>query len=295
MNRTKESKMRMHVLAETPPWDWPAHVDAEILAVLRDREALPSERLLAAELAGDLIVLHDTLAEELLRILASPEESEALRAQAAISFGAALEEADVEGFDDRGPPAASEAMLRRAQAALRDTYQDPGVPKEVRRRALEGSVRAPEPWHTGAVRAAYHDGDREWMLTAVFCMSFVQGFDAEIVEALQSGDAKILLHAVQAAGDMGVDDAWPFVERLVLSAASGETLLPDDPYIETPLLLAAMSAVAGIRPEEAHETLSGLVESEDEDVAETAQEILDMVEGLWAQDDEDDDLEPTWH
>ena len=41
--------MRMHDLAAMPPWDWPPTAAPEILAVLEDRNALTSERLLAAE------------------------------------------------------------------------------------------------------------------------------------------------------------------------------------------------------------------------------------------------------
>ena len=65
--------MRMHDLAAMPPWDWPPTAAADILVALEDRDALTSERLLAAELAGDLIVMNDDLAEELLRILQSPD------------------------------------------------------------------------------------------------------------------------------------------------------------------------------------------------------------------------------
>jgi len=285
--------MSIHDLPATPPWDWPPDADAEILAVLRNRDALTSERLLAAELAGDLIVMNDSLAELLLRILRSPDEPETLRAQAAISFGAALEEAHIEGYDDRDAPAVTRPMLEQAKEALRNTHQDPAIPKEVRRSALEASARAQEPWHAGAVQAAYHDGDQEWKLTAVFCMRFVQGFDAEIVEALESDDSDVLYEAVLAARDQGVPDAWPHVRALVLAAASGEALLPDDPDAERSLLVAAMHAVAVIRPLEASETLSGIIESDDEELSEAALEALDMVQGLWDEDEDDDG--PTWH
>jgi hypothetical protein len=287
-------RMAIHDLAARLPHDWPSDVDAEILATLKDREALPFDRLLATELAGDLIVMNDSLAEELLRILGSQDEPETLRGQAAISFGAALEEAHLEGIDDRYSPCVSGPMLNRAREALRSHYRDPGVPKEVRRRALEASVRAPEPWNAGAVRAAYRDSDREWRLTAVFCMRFVEGFDEGIVEALESDDPDILYQAVLAAGGWGVPDAWPFVRRMVLTAASGGVLLPDDPDADRSLLVAAMDAVASIRPLEAAETLSGIIDSDDEDLSEAAPDALEMVQGSW-DEDEDFEGEPTWN
>ena len=287
----------MHTLAEIPPWEWPVDANDDILQVLADGESPEAERLLAAELAGDLTVMNDVLAEELLRILASPGEPETLRARAAISLGPVVEEGEIGGFEEPDILAVTEGVLRRAKASLRELYHDPEIPKKVRRCALEASVRASEPWHPGAIRAAFHDGDPEWRLTAVFSMRFVPGFDDEIVEALGDDDAEVLYQAVCAAGDQGVDGAWACVRRLVLAAASGALILPDDPDAEWSILLAAMNAVASIRPLEAHETLSGLVESEDEDISEAALEVLDMVEGLWVDEDEDDDGEdePTWH
>lgn len=44
------------------------------------------------------------------------------------------------------------------------------VPKEVRRRVLEGSVRAPQDWHKDAITEAYAGNDELWKLTAVFAM-----------------------------------------------------------------------------------------------------------------------------
>lgn len=286
--------MRMHDLAAIPPWDWPPTAAPDIRAVLEDRNALTSERLLAAELAGDLIVMNDDLAEELLRILRSPDESEELRGGAAISFGAALEEANMEGYDGLEAPVVTEPMLERAKAALRDSYQDPGSPKEVRRMALEASVRAPETWHAGAIRTAYDSGDREWKLTAVFCMRFVQGFDAEIAEALDTDDPDIHYEAVMAARDQAVPDAWGHLRALVLAAGSGDDLVPGEDDAERDLLIAAMQAVAFIRPLEAAEILGEIIQSVDEDLSEAALEALDMVQGLLEDDDAYDD-EPTWH
>ena len=299
--------MDVHALAATPPWDWPADARNEILAALRNPEAPQEDRLMGADLAGELIVMDDEMAEELLRILDDAGEEEALRGSAAISLGPALEEADLQFPDDLDPPAVSQALCNRAKSVLRRRYMDPGTPKAVRRLALEASVRAPEPWHSGAVRAAYHDGDRDWKLTAVFCMRFVTGFEDEIVESLGSHDGGILYEAVCAARDQEVEGAWPYVRNLVLAASRGAPLLQDDPDGQWYLLLAAMNAVAHIRPMEAHETLAGLVDSDDDAIAEAAMEVLDMVEALWMGEDEeevDDELdfrsqqgpqEPTWH
>ncbi len=239
--------------------------------------------------------MDDALADELLRILGDPEEPEALRVQAARSLGPALARVESRAGDEPDVPPFGEKMLRRAQASLWLAYSRPGTPEAVRRQILEASVRSPEAWHRGAVRTAYHRGDRLWRMTALFCMRFIPGFGEEIVEALGSGDGELQYLALEAATDQSVGGAWPYVQDLILSATGGATLLPDDPDLGRSLLVAAMNAVAVLRPLEAHRALNGLVESEDEGIAEAALEVLDLVESLWTPHDWEDDEDTTWH
>ena len=156
-------------------------------------------------------------------------------------------------------------------------YFDAGVPKYVRRRILEAAVRAPQEWHRDAILAAYTSEDDQWKLTAVFCMSYVSGFDEQILTSLESSEPLILYHAVCAAGYMGVDAAWPHIAALVAS-----------PDTEKDLLLAAIEAAVNIRPHEASEILGDLLESEDEDIAEAVIEAMAMGEAPWDDVDEDE-------
>ena len=269
--------MDLETLANTPPWEWPEDTGEVLLGILRDRQADEAERLLAAELAGDYVVINDELVDALLSILRNGDEPEKLRAKAAISFGPALEQADMDGFTDPDDVPISERTFHRLQEALHELYADAGVPKEVRRRILEGSVRAPQDWHQDAVRAAYSSGDENWVLTAVFCMQYVRGFDDQILESLHSGNPDIHYEAVRAAGNWQVDAGWPHIAAL---ATSGET--------EKSLRLAAIEAAAYIRPEEAAAILGELMNSDDEDIADAAYEAMVMVEDPLV--DEDDDL-----
>lgn len=246
--------MDVSYLAEVPPWEWPADAGASILEALRDRGTDPRERLVAAELAGDLVVLDDEMAEALLTVVGSPEEGPELRAAAAMALGPVLEEIDL-AYPDPDDASVTEPVARAIRDGLHEVYLDPEVPVLVRRRALEASVRCIEGWHPAAVRAAYHSGDHDWRLTAVFCMGFVRGFDAEIVEALESGDPALHFEAVRAAGAFGVEDAWRHVRSIVRS-----------PNVDKPLLLAAIEAVASIRPEEAQAELADLTLSDDEEI-----------------------------
>ncbi len=292
--RKRRIKSENADLAGIPPWDWPPTASVSILAVLVDREAPSDDRELAAELAGNLVVMNDDLAGELLRILENPSEPDSLRGQAAISFGAALEEVgSMEGgfFDGWEVPTVTAPVIERARAALRKAHQNLGNPKEVRRSALEASARAPEPWHADAVRTVYGDEDPEWRLTSVFCMRFVQGFEAEIVEALESADPMTLFQAVQAARDQGVLQAWPRIRELVRTAASGLPLIPEHPGLGRSIVMAAMHAVAMIRPDKAEEMLSPFIDSNDEDLADAAMGALDVA-GVFL-DEEEEAADPT--
>lgn len=269
--------MDLETLKDTPPWEWPSGAGRIFLGVLTDSRATESERLLAAELAGDFTVVDDEIADTLLAIVANGEEKEELRGTAAISLGAALEHADMMEFGDPEDIIISERTFRGIQRTLRELFQDRDVPQEVRRRILEASVRAPEDWHRGAVHDAYASDDEAWRLTAVFCMRFIPGFDDQIHEALDSEDPEIHYQAVCAAGSREVDAAWAHVAALVTA---------DD--TDKPLRLAAIDAAAGIRPLEAAEILSPLTDSDDEDIAEAALEALAMA-GAAAEFDEDED------
>ncbi len=268
--------MNLGTLKDIPPWDWPEGTGNTLLNILRDDRSPESDLLLAAELAGDFTVINDALVDALLSILHSVDQPEEVRGRAATSLGPVLEHADTEGFEDANDLLITEHTFHRIQESLRNLYMDANVPKEVRRRILEASVRAPRDWHQDAVRAAYASDDEDWRLTAVFCMRFIRGFAQQILEALDSKNPDIHYEAVLAAGNWEVDAAWSQVASLVTSGATAK-----------PLLLAAIDAVASIRPQEALEILGDLADSDDEDIVAAVHEA--MAEGS-SGDDEDDEL-----
>ena len=272
--------MDLKILRETPPWDWPKDTGKRLADILRDRGSDGDDRLLAAELAGDFTVIDDTLVGILLSILRGADESESLRGQAAISLGPALEYADTGGFDDPDDVPISERTFREIRDSLRTLFRDASVLKDVRRRIVEASVRAPEDWHREAIRAAYASEDEDWKLTAVFGMRYVSGFDREIVAALESENPDVHYEAVCAAGVWSVAAAWPHVAALVTAKD-----------VDKPLRLAAIDAVASIRPDDAGEILGDLLDSPDEDIVEAVHEALAMAEGASDEDEEDEERE----
>jgi hypothetical protein len=272
--------MDLKTLLDRPPWDWPRNAGRMFRKILMDPWANESDRLVAAQLAGDLTVITDDLADALLAVVGSANEPEQLRAQAAVSLGPVLEQAEADGFEDPNDVPIAERTFRNIQDSLRKLYFDNGTPKEVRRRILEASVRASEAWHQDAIRYAYFSGDEEWMLTAVFSMRWVGGFDDQILAALKNADLEIHSEAVNAAGNWELDAAWSHLVELVNGA-----------HTPKPLLLAAIGAVGSIRPAEARKILVDLADSEDEEIAEAAEEASAMFE---LASDEEDDEEDEW-
>jgi hypothetical protein len=86
--------MDLKTLQETPPWDWPTDAANRFQEILINYRADESDRLIAAELAGNLTVINDRLAETLMTIIRNPDEVEQLRATAAIALGPVLDLAD---------------------------------------------------------------------------------------------------------------------------------------------------------------------------------------------------------
>jgi hypothetical protein len=268
----------LKTLIDTPPWDWPSDAGKMFQKILNDSRAQVSDRLIAAELAGGSTVINDDLADALMAILRDAEEPEKLRAGAAISLGAVLELADTDGFEDPDDVPISERTFLNIQDRLHELYLDYSNPKEVRRGILEASVRAPQDWHQNAIMTAYSSGDKDWMLTAVFSMRWVRGFDNQILEALKSGEPEIHCQAVNAAGSWELDAAWTQVIALLNDAGTPK-----------PLLLAAIGAASSIRPQEAGEILIDLAESDDEEIAEAAEEAIAMSEPMSEEEDDEND------
>ena len=270
--------MKLTVLEGIAPWDWPDDARETILQALKDDRADAPERLLAAELAGNFVAINDELAHALLEILHRSGEPDELRGRAAISLGPILEEADVDGFDDLDDLAICEDTFKQIQESFHRRYADSDVPKPVRRRILEASIRAPQDWHHDAVREAYASDDQDWKLTAVFSMRWVRGFKGQILESLDSENEHIQYEAVCAAGNWGLDAAWHHVSQLVKSKETDKDLL-----------LASIDAVANIRPDEAAMILYDLTECEDEDIVEAAHEAVAMADA--SSGDEFDDID----
>jgi hypothetical protein len=270
-------------LSQIPPWEWPEEAHDLLVRELRDGERDAADRPLAAQLAGDYVIIDDQLVGLLLGLIKDGDEPDEVRAAAAIALGPALEHGDIDGFDDPEDVPISEKTFRIIQDTLRELYQEGDLPKEVRRRVLEGAVRAPQEWHVEAVREAFSSDDPDWRLTAAFCAEYVKGFDKQILDCLGSDNEHIHYHAVIASGNWSLDEAWDHVAGLLESTAT-----------DKPLMMAAIDAVVSIRPDEAEALLGDLLDSADEDIADAAYEALGMAKALSGLDFDDDDDSEDW-
>jgi hypothetical protein len=251
-------------LRDTPPWDWPANARDLLLVALCKDDGSESDLELAANLTGNVSVIDDSLVEALLALLRNDERSDRVRSQAAISLGPILDDAYTFGFDDPDEVPISEETFFGIQKTLRALFENEEVPESVRRSILEASVRAPEDWHRAVIRDTYASTDPSWKVTAVFCMRFVRGFDKEILEALDSNKPDVFYQGVCAAGSSELDAAWPRVSALVRARGTDKRLL-----------LAAIEAVVGIRPQEI-ELLDRLLSHPDREVVEAVHEAKSM-------------------
>jgi hypothetical protein len=273
----------LKLLKDTPPWEWPKDAGKVFLAILNSDKSDESDRLLAAELAGDFVVINDELVDALLSILRNRDETELLRGKAAISLGPVLEHAYTDGFEEPDDVPINKQTFLKIQEVLYKLYMDDNIPKHVRRRILEAAVRAPQDWHQGAIRVAYSSNDEDWILTAVFCMGYIRGFDDQILEALGSQNPDLHYHAVCAAGNWEVKAAWSHIKELVISEDT-----------DKPLLLAAIYGLSSIRPQEAGDILFDLTKSDDEDIVEAAYEAMAMT-GVFLDEDYDDEEDEFIH
>lgn len=213
--------------------------------------------------------MDDAIARSILDI-ASSDAAVDVRGDAIIAFGPVIEisgidyddDEDALDYDESGNPVSREtfdAIVRE----IGELYSDETQPKLVRRRALEVLIRDPQPWHAHAVRKHFASPDPEWKRTAVFAMGMISGFDRELVKVVETEDGDLLYEAVRAAGNMEVTGVAHRIRDL---AADDDT--------EPALRFAAIAALPHVDADAA-DVLSELVESDDEDIAEAAEEALD--------------------
>ncbi|NJL26824.1 MAG: HEAT repeat domain-containing protein [Thermoanaerobaculia bacterium] len=272
MNLTK----KLAAVASQDPWRRSEQARALVIEGLRSAEE--AVRMLAVGLVAER--LDPELAAELERLL-DHDPADEIRAQAIATLGSVFEEM---GFlDSWKGKEFSDAPMTRAQfrsikGKLETIYRDAGAPAELRRRALEALVHAPEPWHGEAVSSHWSGDDPQWRVTAVRCMGHVEDFDAQLLEALGS-DSLDLKHAA----------LWALLGNPLEEAADETLRLATSEQTPRELRLTAFEVLMALRPRGSLEALHPLLDSDDKAIAEAAGEAIAE---LAADEELDEDFEP---
>ena len=184
-------------------------------------------------------------------------------------------------------------LPRHYSARLVDTllneYDKENTPIKVKRSVLEAISAANHPRVEEMILTAYHSGDFEAQLSAVFAMGHTA--DARwlptVLDELESDEVPMQTEAARAAGNIGEEKAVPVLARLALSE-------------ETEVALTAVHALGQIGGNIAYKVLTSLIEDPEfeplHEAATEAIEELDWLSGniganpmLSISDDEEDD------
>jgi HEAT repeat protein len=231
----------LDLFAPTPSWVLPREARAVLAESLRSPD--PEVRREAVEMLAHS--LDDELAMLALEIVRHDPDEE-IRAAAASALAPALAAAMTAQEEDEAPASPlSSTGFEAVRQGLRHLYYDSTTPKDVRRRALEASVQAPEAWLEGAVRAAWASDDPEWRTTAVFCMTRLPNFGAVLLEALRDRQPGVRLEAARAVGDAALQAASP--RLLALAQAADEDSLVRMAAMESLALIGDRQAIAPLR------------------------------------------------
>jgi HEAT repeat protein len=188
-------------------------------------------------------------------------------------------------------------LPRRYSARLVETllaeYDKADTPPPVKRSALEAMSAANHPRVEELILTAYHSGNFESQLSAVFAM----GSSADprwlptVLEELEHDDVDMQAEAARAAGTIGEEQAVPMLARLALSE-------------EPAVALTAVYALGQIGGDTAYRVLTSLIEDpEFESLHQAAGDALEELDWLGGNlipgtimdglDDDDDYFEPN--
>lgn len=195
------------------------------------------------------------------------DSDEVVQSTAATMLGNYVYLGELEEFPAKDARRVEDALL----AAIADSSST-----LVQRRALEAVSASSREEIEPLILAAYEKKEKEWQLTALFSMG--RSADAlwgrYVLENLDSEDSDILFEAVQAAGEIGLEQAR---KPLLELAARAEDL---DQYVRM-ALAHSLENIGGKGVQAALEHLMELAEDdEEEEMIEQALEFTSFTEGV---------------
>ena len=185
--------------------------------------------------------------------------------------------------------AIKEELQRKSEDALISIIKSEENPT-LRKRALEALGYSSRPEIVTLIESAFERADPAWVATALLAMgrSHDERWSENVVSMVLDEDPLIRFAAVQAAGELNIEDAGPILLKIL-----------EDEEEDDDVVTAAIWSLSQIGGDDARIYLVNLIEqTEDEDLVEyleDALENLDFMEELNKFDllalDGDDDME----
>lgn len=185
--------------------------------------------------------------------------------------------------------AIKEELQRKSEDALISIIKSEENPT-LRKRALEALGYSSRPEIVTLIESAFERADPTWVATALLAMgrSHDERWSENVVSMVLDEDPLIRFAAVQAAGELNIEDAGPILLKIL-----------EDEEEDDDVVTAAIWSLSQIGGDDARIYLVNLIEqTEDEDLVEyleDALENLDFMEELNKFDllalDGDDDME----
>lgn len=207
------------------------------------------------------------------------DEAAVVRAAAATALGRFVYLGEIEKIHQEQSALAEEAVL--------ETIRMGGEELDVRRRAIESIAYSSRPGVSQIIENAYYDDNEKMQVSAIFAMgrSADSRWRPQVIAELENENNEIRFEAARACGELEASEA---VGKLI-------QIIDDDPDPQVQEM--AVWALGRIGGREAREALELCSESDNEAIAQAAEEALDEL-NLFSDtfsmfdfdEDENDDL-----
>lgn len=205
------------------------------------------------------------------------DEAAVVRAAAATGLGRFVYLGEIEKIHQEQSTLAEDALL--------ETIRLGGEDLDVRRRAIESIAYSSRSGVAQIIENAYYDENEKMQVSAIFAMgrSADSHWRSQVIAELENYNSEIRFEAARACGELEAGEA---VGQLV-------QLIDEDPDLQVQEM--AIWALGRIGGREAREALEICVESQNEALAQAAEEALDEINlfsdslALFDFDEDDDD------
>lgn len=205
------------------------------------------------------------------------DEAAVVRAAAATGLGRFVYLGEIEKIHQEQSTLAEDALL--------ETIRLGGEDLDVRRRAIESIAYSSRSGVAQIIENAYYDENEKMQVSAIFAMgrSADSHWRSQVIAELENDNSEIRFEAARACGELEAGEAVGMLVQLI----------DEDPDLQVQEM--AIWALGRIGGREAREALEICVESQNEALAQAAEEALDEINlfsdslALFDFDEDDDD------